>query len=214
MVELYAKWLEEYPIVSIEDGLAEDDWEGWAALTSALGDRVQLVRNQACGEHGMARLRDQAGDVDAHRADERAAPAHRARVVQQLLPLAKFIRADLFPLPGFRERLELPDGRVLRIVAGRVEVARLGAMAAADARLEIGGIGARHVAREGLHRVLYALRVRCVALLVVEVGSVLERLLNHLTRDVPHAALRGRCARCGHLERVERDARVSADRTA
>ena len=43
MVDLYASWLERYPIVSIEDGLAEDDWEGWAALTSKLGDRVQLV---------------------------------------------------------------------------------------------------------------------------------------------------------------------------
>jgi enolase len=43
MVELYAKWLEEYPIVSIEDGLAEDDWQGWAMLTAQLGDRVQLV---------------------------------------------------------------------------------------------------------------------------------------------------------------------------
>ena len=43
MVELYSKWLEEYPIVSIEDGLAEDDWDGWAQLTKALGDRVQLV---------------------------------------------------------------------------------------------------------------------------------------------------------------------------
>jgi enolase len=43
MVELYTKWLDEYPIVSIEDGLAEDDWAGWAALTEALGERVQLV---------------------------------------------------------------------------------------------------------------------------------------------------------------------------
>src|SRR6188474_1194086 len=43
MVELYAKWLEEYPIVSIEDGLAEDDWDGWSKLTAALGDRCQLV---------------------------------------------------------------------------------------------------------------------------------------------------------------------------
>ena len=43
MVDLYASWLERYPIVSIEDGLAEDDWDGWAALTSKLGDRVQLV---------------------------------------------------------------------------------------------------------------------------------------------------------------------------
>jgi enolase len=43
MIALYRRWLDEYPIVSIEDGLAEDDWEGWAALTAALGDRVQLV---------------------------------------------------------------------------------------------------------------------------------------------------------------------------
>jgi enolase len=43
MIELYASWLETYPIVSIEDGLAEDDWEGWAKLTAALGDRLQLV---------------------------------------------------------------------------------------------------------------------------------------------------------------------------
>jgi enolase len=43
MIELYQRWIDSYPIVSIEDGLAEDDWEGWAALTAAIGDRVQLV---------------------------------------------------------------------------------------------------------------------------------------------------------------------------
>jgi len=43
MVELWTDWVRQYPIVSIEDGLAEGDWEGWAALTRALGDRVQLV---------------------------------------------------------------------------------------------------------------------------------------------------------------------------
>ena len=43
MIDLYRGWLDEYPIVSIEDGLAEDDWEGWAKLTAALGDRCQLV---------------------------------------------------------------------------------------------------------------------------------------------------------------------------
>src|SRR5664279_1369351 len=43
MIELFRKWMDDYPIVSIEDGLAEDDWDGWAAMTSALGDRVQLV---------------------------------------------------------------------------------------------------------------------------------------------------------------------------
>ncbi len=43
MIELYTGWLDKYPIVSIEDGLGEDDWDGWALLTEALGDRVQLV---------------------------------------------------------------------------------------------------------------------------------------------------------------------------
>jgi enolase len=43
MVALYAGWLDKYPIVSIEDGLAEDDWDGWKVLTSELGSRVQLV---------------------------------------------------------------------------------------------------------------------------------------------------------------------------
>ena len=43
MVELYTRWIDEYPIVSIEDGLAEDDWDGWAKLTAAIGDRCQLV---------------------------------------------------------------------------------------------------------------------------------------------------------------------------
>ena len=43
MVDLYAGWLDKYPIVSIEDGLAEGDWAGWAKLTAAIGDRCQLV---------------------------------------------------------------------------------------------------------------------------------------------------------------------------
>jgi len=43
MVALYEKLVANYPIKSIEDGMAEDDWDGWAALTSAIGDRVQLV---------------------------------------------------------------------------------------------------------------------------------------------------------------------------
>jgi enolase len=43
MIELYSRWLEEYPIVSIEDGLSEDDWSGWESLTRTLGDRCQLV---------------------------------------------------------------------------------------------------------------------------------------------------------------------------
>jgi len=43
MVQLYAEWVKKYPIVSIEDGLAEDDWDGWQILTRELGNKVQLV---------------------------------------------------------------------------------------------------------------------------------------------------------------------------
>jgi enolase len=43
MVELYADWVKKYPIVSIEDGLAEDDWEGWKLLNTTLGNRIQII---------------------------------------------------------------------------------------------------------------------------------------------------------------------------
>jgi len=43
MVKLYANWVRQYPILSIEDGLAQDDWEGWALLTKELGSKIQLV---------------------------------------------------------------------------------------------------------------------------------------------------------------------------
>jgi enolase len=43
MVDLYDEWTRSFHIVSIEDGLAEDDWDGWRELTQRLGGRVQLV---------------------------------------------------------------------------------------------------------------------------------------------------------------------------
>jgi enolase len=43
MVDFWKGWCEKYPIISIEDGMAEDDWAGWKAMTSLLGDRIQLV---------------------------------------------------------------------------------------------------------------------------------------------------------------------------
>lgn len=43
MVDFWANWVEKYPIVSIEDGLAEDDWDGWKLMTDKLGDKIQLV---------------------------------------------------------------------------------------------------------------------------------------------------------------------------
>ncbi len=43
MIDRYADWCQRFPLVSVEDGLAEDDWEGWTALTAKLGDKLQLV---------------------------------------------------------------------------------------------------------------------------------------------------------------------------
>ena len=43
MVDFWINWVNQYPIVSIEDGLAEDDWEGWKNITAKVGDRIQLV---------------------------------------------------------------------------------------------------------------------------------------------------------------------------
>ena len=43
MVNFYASWVDKYPIISIEDGLFEDDWEGWALMVKRLGDRIQIV---------------------------------------------------------------------------------------------------------------------------------------------------------------------------
>jgi enolase len=43
MVKFWANWVEQYPIISIEDGMAEDDWDGWKLMTQALGSKIQLV---------------------------------------------------------------------------------------------------------------------------------------------------------------------------
>ena len=43
MVKFWAKWVEQYPIISIEDGMAEDDWDGWKTITETLGSKIQLV---------------------------------------------------------------------------------------------------------------------------------------------------------------------------
>ncbi len=43
MVDFYAEWVSKYPIISLEDGMAEDDWDGWKLLTEKLGNKIQLV---------------------------------------------------------------------------------------------------------------------------------------------------------------------------
>ncbi len=57
MIELLSSWVKRYPIVSLEDGLAEDDWEGWTALTQRLGTSVQLIGDDLFATQ-IARLRD------------------------------------------------------------------------------------------------------------------------------------------------------------
>jgi len=43
VIDIYAEWIDKYPIISIEDGLAETDWEGWSEMTAKLGDKIQIV---------------------------------------------------------------------------------------------------------------------------------------------------------------------------
>ena len=43
MIAFYSEWIEKYPVISIEDGMAENDWEGWKLLTEKLGKKVQIV---------------------------------------------------------------------------------------------------------------------------------------------------------------------------
>jgi enolase len=65
-VDYLATWTEKYPIASIEDGLAEDDWSSWQALTSRIGDRVQLVGDDlfATNTERLARgIRERAGNA-------------------------------------------------------------------------------------------------------------------------------------------------------
>ena len=92
MVELYAKWCERYPIVSIEDGLAEGDWDGWALLTERLDERVQLVGDDLfctnvdlLGEgHRVGRGERDPGQGEPDRHAHRDAAVHRAGEGQQV----------------------------------------------------------------------------------------------------------------------------------
>ena len=100
MIDLWEEWVTNYPIVSIEDGLAEDDWDGWRLLTERLGDRVQLVGDdllvtnvdflrravrERCGNSILIKL-NQIGTVtetmeaiqEAHRAGWTAIVSHRS----------------------------------------------------------------------------------------------------------------------------------------
>ena len=65
MVEYYVRLCDQYPIISIEDGLAEDDWEGWAMITERLGDRVQLVGDDLFVTN-VERLKRGIGDAAAN----------------------------------------------------------------------------------------------------------------------------------------------------
>jgi enolase len=57
LIQLYEGWTKQYPIVSIEDGMAEDDWQGWILLTAALGEKIQLVGDDVFVTNGK-RLQD------------------------------------------------------------------------------------------------------------------------------------------------------------
>ena len=62
MIDMIETWVSEFPLVSVEDGLDEEDWDGWALLTARLGDRLQLVGDDlfATNRHRVERgIREQ-----------------------------------------------------------------------------------------------------------------------------------------------------------
>jgi len=63
LIEMYKEWIEHYPIISLEDGLGEDDWDGWKELTGWLGDKVQLVGDDIFVTSTERLLRGIAADV-------------------------------------------------------------------------------------------------------------------------------------------------------
>ena len=102
MVEMYDSWVKQYPIISIEDGVAEGDWDGWKALTAAIGDRVQLVgddvfvtnpeilaaRHRAEGRQRAAR--EAQSDRHGHRNARRDRDGERRRLrVDHLAPVGR-----------------------------------------------------------------------------------------------------------------------------
>ena len=76
MVDFWADWVNRYPIISIEDGMNEDDWDGWKLLTDKLGDKVQLVgddlfvtntkRPEAGYRNGRGQLHPYQSEPDRH----------------------------------------------------------------------------------------------------------------------------------------------------
>jgi enolase len=93
MMAVYASWLDAYPIVSLEDPLAEDDWSGWQQLTAALGDRVQVVGDDLFVTNPERLRRGIA---------ERSANALLVKVNQIGTLTETFAAADLAQRSGFR----------------------------------------------------------------------------------------------------------------
>ncbi len=85
MVKYWAKWVSDYPIVSLEDGLAENDWEGWENLTRELGGKIQLVGDDifvtnisfSAKGHRQGRSQFDSGQSQPDRHGERDARCHR-----------------------------------------------------------------------------------------------------------------------------------------
>jgi hypothetical protein len=142
----------------------------------------QALRDQPGLEHAVARFLDELGDIDAHRADDRAAPAHRAGVVDQFLPALQLLDRELaaqaertndrrerahFAEIRTAEWFQLVDRGVLRIARADVEMARLRAEPAAHAALDVQRGGDAELAHETLHRGVDPCRVGSLALLVV-----------------------------------------------
>ncbi len=101
MMAVYASWLDAYPIVSLEDPLAEDDWSGWQQLTAALGDKVQIVGDDLFVTNPERLRRGIA---------ERSANALLVKVNQIGTLTETFVAADIAQRNGFRCQMSHRSG--------------------------------------------------------------------------------------------------------
>ena len=101
MVDLLAEWVSRYPIVSIEDGLAEDDWAGWAALTARLGKTVQLIGDDLFATQ-VGRLQK---GIDAHSANAVLIKLNQVGTLTETLDALRLARSN-----GFRSVVSARSG--------------------------------------------------------------------------------------------------------
>jgi len=102
MVEFWSSWVRQYPIISIEDGMAEDDWKGWKLLTDGLGKKIRLVGDDLVVSTGAGQIKT----GSASRTDRIAKYNQLLRIEEDLGTSARFAGRKTFKQRKSREQIQ------------------------------------------------------------------------------------------------------------